>query len=71
MTDYAELKARAEAAKKHECGENIHTCPALTFEAYASPDVILALIAENERLRELIAERTGIAFSGEVREVHP
>ena len=54
MTDYAELKARAEAARDApfdapdgEEGWAAHDA----FIAAASPDVILALIAENERLR--------------------
>ena len=75
MTDYADLKTKAEAAKdswddeaKREVGSDWYTRPWLDeqvglgeiedaeYIAAASPDVVLALIAENERLREQLAE---------------
>lgn len=58
MTDYAELKAKAEAAKEDMQGYyeepdwRSMSAAAASYYRTAAPDVILALLAENERLRE-------------------
>ena len=58
MTDYAELKAKAEAAKEDMQGYyeepdwRSMSAAAASYYRTAAPDVILALLAENERLRD-------------------
>lgn len=47
MTDWAELKRLAEEA----CNGNLHLSKSSAFIAAANPKIILALIAENEKLR--------------------
>ena len=51
MTNYTELKRLAEAAKAAFSNSYEHTSNRVDFEMAASPDVVLSMIAEIDRLR--------------------
>ena len=51
MTNYAELKRLAEAAKAAFSNSYEHTSNRVDFEMAASPDVVLSMIAEIDKLR--------------------
>lgn len=55
MSDYSELKRLAQAALPRD--DSPHLPCTVAFDRAASPDVVLALIAENEHLRQQAENR--------------